>query len=106
VWRKEPGGFTRVANGDGPFRSEVLGAHLVVTDEGRRLRIAADPEGHELWLTAEEAERAEKEAERAQKEAECAQKDAERAQKDAERLEKERALSRVAELEALLRERG
>jgi Uma2 family endonuclease len=92
MWRTERGVFRRVAIGDGPLHSEVLGAHLVVTDEGRRLRIASDPEGHELWLTAEEAERSQKEAERREKEA--------------ERREKERALARVAELEALLRERG
>jgi Uma2 family endonuclease len=120
LWRSGLGGFTRVAVGNGPFHSEVLGAHLVVTDEGRRLRFSVDPEGHELWLTAEETERTQKEAERRTAEAERriaeterrtaeAERraaEAERRTAEAERHEKERALARVAELEALLRGRG
>ena len=80
VWqRREDGDFVRAYAGDGPVRSSTLGAYLVVTDEGRRLRIADDAEATQFWLTAEEAERAAKETERAAKEA---------------------AFARIAELEA------
>lgn len=79
VWRRdEHDSLVRVCAGDGPFYSDAVAAHLVATDEGRKLRIASDPAGSDLWLTAEEAERAQKEA----------------------------ALGRVAELEAALRSRG
>ncbi len=82
IWqRAESGDFTRVYAGEGPARSPVLDAYLVVTDEGRRLRIAEDEGATRFWLTAEEAERAEKDRERAAKDA---------------------ALARVDELEALL----
>jgi hypothetical protein len=69
----------------------------VTVDGGRKLRLAEDASGTQLWLTGEEAERAAKEAERAAKEAE-------RAAKEAERAAKEAALARVAVLEAALRE--
>ncbi|MFO0759218.1 MAG: Uma2 family endonuclease [Byssovorax sp.] len=68
VWRRESdddeggGDFTRVYAGEGPVRSEVLGAWLVAVDEGRRLRIADDEGGTSWWMTAEETERAAKEA--------------------------------------------
>jgi Uma2 family endonuclease len=69
VWRRdETGAFTRVHAGDDPGYSEALGAHLVVVDTGdggRRLRFAEDGAGERLWLTAEEAARAEQEAARA-----------------------------------------
>jgi Uma2 family endonuclease len=57
VWRRDASGrFRRVYAGAGPVRSEALGAWLVVTDGGRRLRLADDTEGRRLWLTeAEEA---------------------------------------------------
>jgi Uma2 family endonuclease len=76
--------FDRVAAGEAPVFSEVLGATFVVSEEGRRLRIADDAEGRVPWPTSEEAERAEKER---------------------ERLEKERALEKVARLRARLGER-
>ncbi|MEZ4411328.1 MAG: Uma2 family endonuclease [Polyangiales bacterium] len=61
VWRRGArGGFRRVYAGDGPARSEELGAWLVVTDDGTRLRISDDAEGTQLWPTEAEAERAEK----------------------------------------------
>ncbi|MBI5515294.1 MAG: Uma2 family endonuclease [Deltaproteobacteria bacterium] len=50
--------FERVYAGDGPAPTEELGAWLVVTDGGCRLRLAEDPEGVALWPTGEEAERA------------------------------------------------
>lgn len=79
IWQRSEGGrFERTYEGEGPARSALLGAYAVVTDEGRRLRIADDPEGTALWPTEAEAERAEKEA----------------------------ALARVAELEARLRGRS
>jgi Uma2 family endonuclease len=75
VWRRdENGAFARVYAGEGPAYSETLGAHLVVVEEtrattagepGRRLRLADDPGGEHLWLTAEEAARAAAEAARA-----------------------------------------
>ena len=96
LWsRREDGALVRVYAGDGPVRSPVLGAWLVVVDEGRRLRIAEDEAATRFWMTAEEDERAAKEVERAAKEVE-------RAAKEEERAAKERALARVAELEALL----
>jgi Uma2 family endonuclease len=89
IWhRGENGDLTRIHAGDGPARSPLLDAVLVVTDEGRKLRIAGDETATSFWLTAEEAERA--------------GKDLERAAKEAERAAKEAALARVAELEAAL----
>lgn len=59
VWRRdEAGAFTRVYAGDGPSYSDALGAHLVIVDEGRQLRLSEDAAGERLWLTAEEAARA------------------------------------------------
>ncbi len=82
VWeRDEQGRFTRTYAGDGPAYSQVARAYLVATSDGRKLRLAGDPEGRLLWPTAEEAER-----------------DA----KEQERTAKEQALARVAELEAAL----
>lgn len=82
VWSRAPDGtFARTYAGEGPAFSPALGAWLVASDEGRKLRIASDEAATEFWSTAEEAERAAKEAERAAKEA---------------------ALARVAELEAEL----
>lgn len=96
VWRRtQQDEFVRVYAGEGPTKSEYLGAFLVATDEGRRLRIATGQDGSGLWSTVEESERAAKESERAAKESE-------RVAKESERAAKEEALARVAELEALL----
>lgn len=66
VWSQQPNGVLKlVYTGEGPARSEVLDAWLVVTDAGRRLRLSDDAAGTALWPTeAEEAatERAAKEA--------------------------------------------
>jgi Uma2 family endonuclease len=79
VWQRQANGdFARIDAGPGPARSPLLGAYLIATDEGRRLRLADDAEGARLWLTGEESERAAKEA----------------------------ALARVAELEASIAGRG
>jgi hypothetical protein len=75
VWeRNDAGGLERVFAGDGPAYSNALSAHLVVVGEPRRLRIADDPSGGRLWPT----------------------------EADVEREAKERALARIAELEAEL----
>jgi hypothetical protein len=56
LWRRsEAGIFERVASGDGPAESEVLGAYLVVVGEGRTLRIADDPAGTSPWAAEAEA---------------------------------------------------
>ncbi|MBI5513227.1 MAG: Uma2 family endonuclease, partial [Deltaproteobacteria bacterium] len=55
--RTKRGRFPRVYAGDGPAWSEELGAWLVVTDGGQRLRLADDREGCSLWPTALEVER-------------------------------------------------
>ena len=86
VWCRATGGtLARVYAGDGPAFSPTIGAYLVTSDEGRKLRIASDEGATDFWSTSEEAERAAKEAERAAK---------------------EHALARVAELEADLARRG
>lgn len=48
--------------------SEELGAWLVVTEDGQRLRVADDAHGRDFWLTGEESERktAEEQARRAE----------------------------------------
>ena len=87
IWHRQPDGdFVRVYAGEGPARSPTLGAYLVPTDEGRKLRIADDANASRFWLTDAETERAAKEA------AVVA--------KGEERVAKEAALARVAELEA------
>jgi Uma2 family endonuclease len=113
LWRRsDTGVFLRVDSGDGPFASEVLGAFLLVTDDGRSLRLADDAAGSRLWPTETEAERAGRGAERAAKEAERAGKEAERAAKEAARVETEteraakEAACAKAEAERLLRERA
>ncbi|MBX3224925.1 MAG: Uma2 family endonuclease [Labilithrix sp.] len=92
VWSRTPDEtFVRLYAGEGPAFSPTLGAWLVASDEGRKLRIAADEAATAFWLTSEESERAAKETERAAK--------------DTERAAKEQALARVAELEAELARR-
>lgn len=96
VWRRtELGVFARAYAGEGPFASEFLGAYLVPVADGRRLRVASDEAGKDLWPTDGEA-RARAEVERARAEVERARAEAERALAEA----------RVAELEAELARRG
>ncbi len=73
LWRRDDAGvFRQVYRGDGPCKSPELGAWLVVTDQRTRLRIADDPEGTNLWLTAEErVEREKQSVERSRDEAEA-----------------------------------
>jgi hypothetical protein len=58
VWRRiTEEKFKRIFAGDAPAYSRELGAWIVVTDDGRQLRIADDRAGTRLWPTAAEAER-------------------------------------------------
>jgi len=108
VWRRvAKGRFEKVYAGDGPAFSRELGAWVVVTDDGMRLRIANDAAGKQCWPTAEEealaaradAERAKADAERAKADAERAKADAEQA-RDAERRRREAAEAELAQLRA------
>ncbi len=99
VWQRDTTGvFERVHFGDEPAYSFVLDAWVL--PRGRLLEIADDRAGENLWLTAEDHERAEKERERVEKERERAEKERERAEKERERAEKERERSARMELEA------
>ena len=51
IWK----GQERLYAGAGPTYSPVLGAWVVVTDDGQRLRIAEDQAGVRLWPTQAEA---------------------------------------------------
>ncbi|MDO9021243.1 MAG: Uma2 family endonuclease [Deltaproteobacteria bacterium] len=63
VWRRVKGRqFVRVHAGEASAFSRELGAWVVATDEGTRLRIADDAAGAKLWPTADEAERRAREA--------------------------------------------
>jgi Uma2 family endonuclease len=52
--RSERGQFLRVYAGAGPAESVVLGAWLVVTDGGERVRLARDAEGRDIVPTSQE----------------------------------------------------
>ncbi len=108
LWRRtDAGTFERVAAGDEPAFSELLGAYFVPTEEGRRLRLADDAEGRRLWPTEAEAARDVATMERAAREAESLEREAERARWEAERAdERARAAARIAELEAELKKRS
>lgn len=90
VWRRVAGALPtmqRVHAGEGPAASPLLGAWLVTTEGGRRLRLADDPEGARLWTTpSEQAEVARREAEVARNEVEAARARAERAEAELGRL--------------------
>jgi hypothetical protein len=110
LWARDGRGeLVRVYAGPGPVRSPYLGAWLVVTEGGKRLRLSDDRAGRRLWptgeeaaLAAKEAERAAKEAERAAKERALAAQETERAAKETERAAKEAALDELARLRAEL----
>ena len=77
VWRRTGAeAFRRTYAGDGPAYSEELGAWLVVTDEGTRLRLADDEAGERLWWTRAEAADARAEAADARADAEKARAEA------------------------------
>lgn len=99
VWRRAgDGGFERVYAGAGPARSKHLDAWIVVTNEGKRVRVADDPEGRALWPTLEEKAHAETTREREAKEREREAKERAIAEKDA-------ALAELAALRAELASR-
>ncbi len=87
VWRRvAKGRFKRIFAGDGPAYSRELAAWIVVTGDGRRLRIADDRAGTRLWPTTAEAERQAREAAEQAREAERqARETAERAREAAEK---------------------
>ena len=94
LWRTdECGAFERIATGDGPVFSEVLGCWL--SSAGRELVFSADRAGTERRRSREESALLEKERTLADKERALADKERERA-------EKEEALERVKELERRL----
>jgi hypothetical protein len=109
-------GFVKVeTTNDDRVRSKVLGCWLRAVGTGKhlRIRLAADPRGEDLVLTAEEAERARADTERANAEVERARADAERAnaeveraRADAERAGREQAEAEIARLRAELAQRG
>jgi Uma2 family endonuclease len=100
VWRRtKAGAFRQMYAGDGPAYSDELGAWLVVTDQGTRLRVADDDAGERLWLTGAEASDARADDERARADAERARADDERARADDERARADALAARLAELE-------
>jgi Uma2 family endonuclease len=101
-WRWNGEQMERVHAGDGPAWSEELGAWLVVTEGGKRLRVADDPEGRKLWPTEAEEQALQRQAEaqaRQQAEAKAQAEAQARQQAEAAREAAEREL---AELRALL----
>jgi Uma2 family endonuclease len=89
VWQRDSDDrLVRTYAGQGPARSAILNAYLVVVNDGVSLRIAEDANGTRFWPTSEEAE--------------CTAKEAERTAKEAERTAKEAALLRIEALEAEL----
>lgn len=54
VWRRDENGFRRIYEGDGPVYSPAVNAYLVATDDGRRFRLASNPELTDFWRTREE----------------------------------------------------
>ena len=109
IWRPEgtrPNApMTRIYAGPGPAQSPELGAWLLPTSEGRRLRLAQDRAGEHLWLTEAEtqAARADNEAARADHEAARADNEAARAKEALAQLET--AEAEMQRLRALLDER-
>ena len=111
LWRRVPGDLPtmrRVHAGEGPVFSPLVGAWLVVSEGGARLRLADDPAGARLWpASAERAAEAEREAEAARSEAEAARSDAQAARSELEAVRREAEAARIraerAEAEAARR---
>lgn len=72
--RDDENRFARIYSGEGPARAPALDAWLVVTNEGRKLRIAKDEAATDFWLTETEAVRSEAEARIAALQAELAKR--------------------------------
>lgn len=103
LWRRpEKGGdMERIYAGDAPAFSPVLGAWIVTTNGGTRLRIAEDREGKRLWPTKDEAQaaRADAEGARADAEAQAREVAEETAAAEAMRADEEARARRAAEAE-------
>jgi hypothetical protein len=105
VWRQQEGVMRRVFAGSGPAWSEELGAWLVVTGGGHRLRLADDRDGQQLWPTPDEAEHAAlQEAQEQRRLAEQARQQSEQARAESERLRQEQAAQAAAEIAELRRQ--
>jgi hypothetical protein len=99
VWQQQPGGtLKRTHAGNVPAWSEEMQAWLVLTEGATRLRLSDDRWGKHLWLTEAESKAQEVEA-RARERAEAEVREAAEAEVRALRL-------RLAELEALRKDRG
>jgi len=103
----------RVHAGPAPAFSKELDAWLVLAEDGRRLRLAADAAGKQLWPTQAEAahtraEAAHTRAEAAHTRAEAAHTRAEAAhtRAEAERARANAAAAEVERLRKLLADRG
>lgn len=101
LWRRaEDGTLERVATGDGPLRSEVLGCYI--SAKHGQLAFSDQPSGAGRWLTREERERAAAQRERAEKERALDAESDERAEKERAEAEVRALAARVAELEERL----
>lgn len=109
IWERGGGDLVERELEDDRGACEELGMHWVVVPAGRypaALRLAWDPEGHDLVLTPEEVEARARRAEaRARRAANRALKAAQ-ARADGEARAREAAERRIAELEAKLRRLG
>jgi len=97
VFRRSPRGqFLRVYQGEGPTQSAVLGAFLVASDAGHRLRLARNVEGTDMIPTpTEQARAAREEARSAAEQARAATARAEAAEARVRQLEEELARARA-----------
>jgi Uma2 family endonuclease len=92
VWRRvAKDKFKRIFAGEGPGYSRELGAWIVVTSEGRELRLADDRAGTRLWPTAAEAERQAREVAETAREAAETAREVERQAREAAERETEKA---------------
>jgi hypothetical protein len=98
LWsRATDGGFERVYAGDGPARSDVLGAFLLPDGPSRRLRVAGRADGSDPWLTREEqAMKREQEASKREQEASKREQEASKREQEASNRE-QAAIDREAD---------
>ncbi|MBK8692199.1 MAG: Uma2 family endonuclease [Deltaproteobacteria bacterium] len=105
VWRRVKGRqFVRVHAGEASAFSRELGAWIVATDDGARLRIADDAAGAKLWPTADESERRARQAAEAVASEERRAREAAEAVASEERRAREAAEQEVARLRAELKQ--
>ncbi len=101
IWRRSatgPGQMEPVHKGDAPAFSPVLNAWVVTAEGGRRLRIADDAQGLQLWPTKDEAEAEERQVEA---EARRVEAEARRVEAEARRVEAEARRAAEAEVQRL-----